>query len=105
MNIDEFKESGILVSVLHENWEKLGFTPLYLFKLLELGWTYDEVCFVLGNTIGKDFAEINISTWIERLKAQGVKVYDEDPFIQLLDRLMFVYLETHEMPNTPKYII
>ncbi len=95
MELDEAVENGIFLSVVHENWEKLGMTPIYLFKLLEYGWTYEEIVFVLGHTIGSDFAEVKVTTWIDRLIKAGVKVPDNDPFIQLLDKLMYVYLDVH----------
>lgn len=95
MELNEIVENGVFLSVLREKWETLGFTPLYLFKLLERGWDYDEICFVLANTVGKDFAEVKTCVWLERLKDQGVEIRDNEPVIQLLDRLMFVYLELH----------
>ena len=95
MELYEIVDNGIFLSVLREKWDKIGFTPLYLFKLLERGWTYQEICFVLGHTIGKDFTEIKVSNWMERLQNNGVIIEDEEPFIQLLDRLMFCYLQEH----------
>jgi hypothetical protein len=95
MELDELMKTGIFLSVLKENWEKLGLTPLFLCKLLEHYWTYEEICFVLGHTVGPDFSEIKVGEWIDRLIAQGVKINDNAPFMELLDKLMYVYLDVH----------
>ena len=82
----------VITAFLHENWEQKGLSPLFLYLLLKKGWEQTEIDHVLSNVIGKDYADIKVGVWAERLEKQGVIVPPEEPFIELMDRVMFGYI-------------
>ena len=75
-----------------EKWSTLGYTPIFLFRLMEHGWTYEEIDLVLSSVIGPDYSAIKSGVWIDRLEAQGVEFPDDVPVIEILDRIMLLCL-------------
>ena len=96
MGLDMF---DIVFGFTQDHWSKLGYTPIFLLRLIEHGWTYDEVNHVLNSVIGPDYNAIKASVWLDRLEEQGVELLDEVPVIEILDRIMVVYL--HQNGSVP----
>lgn len=81
-----------------ENWDSLGMTPVFLFRLLERGFTQEEIDYALTEAIGKDYAEIKVSIWIDRLEAKGVIIPDEvPPLIDILYQVVFTLVHQRDM--------
>ena len=95
--MNEYGVFEIMLGYTMENWKKLGYTPIFIYRLLEHGWTYEEIEHVLTGTVGGDYKEINSSEWIRRLEEQGVEFPDSTPVIEILDRIMLVYLNQNKM--------
>ena len=86
----------IVIGYTKEHWGVLGYTPIILYRLVEHGWTFKEVNFVLKKVIGKDYANVNVSTWIDRLEDQGVEFPERISVVEILDRIILVYLNEVE---------
>jgi hypothetical protein len=98
----------VIIGFTGENWDKLGMCPIFLARLMEMGWSQEEISKLLGEIIGPDFSEVNCTTWINRLEFdKGIECSDykdEPPFRILLDRIMFCYLQTGKLFKGDFYI-
>jgi hypothetical protein len=75
-----------------EYWELLGYTPIILYRLMEHGWSYEELDMVLTKVIGPDYNNIKTTEWITRLEKQGVKIpkdSEDISFVEFMDRIIF----------------
>ena len=89
------------------HWKNLGLNPVFIFRLLELGWTPEDIDNVFSRVIGPDYAEVNVTTWIDRLEAMGIECsdrLDEPPFKLVLDKIIFVFLTTGKVMTGDFYI-
>ena len=83
---------NVVFAFTQEQWDKLGYAPIFLFRLVEHGWSYEEINHVLTIVIGPDYNAIKASVWLDRLEEQGVEFPDGIPVMEILDRIMVVYL-------------
>lgn len=72
-----------------ENWEELGLTPVFLKLLVEsLGWWAELVEECFESLVGKDYADIEMTEWIERLTQKGYEFPDGKPVIKILNDIL-----------------
>jgi hypothetical protein len=84
----------VMIGFIGANWERLGYCPVFLARLMEMGWSPSDIRAFMTKIIGPDFAEVNATEWINRLEEKGIEcsdAKDEPPFRVVLDRLLFVY--------------
>lgn len=72
------------------SWETLGYTPIILFRLIDRGWSYEEIDGSMRILVGDDYASIKASIWIERLEEKGIVLPEDISLVEILDRLIFV---------------
>jgi hypothetical protein len=80
-----------------EHWQCTGMAPVLLYRLLERGWSFQEIDKVMTFVIGEDYARVNVTEWLDRLEAKGTEFpMNEDgsdtiPVVEVLDRIMFSF--------------
>jgi hypothetical protein len=94
-----------------ENWDTLGYTPIITFRLLERGWSNEDLNRALTCLIGADWMNIDCSKWQERMtqchdmgglfeSPEWIIYHDGEgnidvvkqfpiPFVEIMDRLVF----------------
>lgn len=86
---------------VREHWEVLGLTPVFLNLLISKGWWEELVdeCFAL--LVGKDYADIKITEWIERLKEKGYEFPAGKPVFIVLNEILIETWggETDDLPR------
>lgn len=89
---------------VREHWEALGLTPVFLNLLVRKGWWEELVdeCFAL--LVGKDYADIKITEWIERLRDKGYEFPSGKPVFAVLNEIL---IETWggEADDLPRHVI
>jgi hypothetical protein len=89
---------------LGETWNTLGLNPVYIYRLCERGYLHCEIEHAMKKIVGDDWKEINASTWIDRMEADGIPsimyslLYDSPPLIDILDEEISLVL-TEDYPE------
>ena len=91
MELDSKQAFAIVMGLTMEGWGQRGMCPIVLYRLLRRGWSHEQVHSALSEAIGADYAEVSCTEWIDRLEKVGVEFPDEEPFINILDKLIFLY--------------
>lgn len=74
---------------VRENWQMLGLTPVFLNLLVEhKGWWAELVDGCFSELVGKDYADIKITEWIERLKGHGFEFPIGKPVLEVLHEVL-----------------
>jgi hypothetical protein len=74
---------------VRENWEELGLTPVFLNLLVaHKGWWEELVDDCFRELVGKDYADIKITEWIERLKDKGYDFPRGKPVFSVLNEIL-----------------
>lgn len=91
------QQLDIVFGYFVSHWKKLGYTPIFILRLLERGWDASELREALIVLIGEDFTEIKMSEWIARLEEKGVEfpgeIGNEPPLLDILDSLVFGWVQ------------
>lgn len=90
----------MVLSFTGDNWGQLGLVPVILWRLLyDRDFEYEEIDCALKELIGPDYAQVNVSTWIDRMIDKGNEEmkhsleFDEPPVIDVMDHAIAAYLE------------
>jgi hypothetical protein len=72
-------------------WNKLGYNPILVFRLLERGFTGAQINEGMTKLIGKDWSDQKAGVWIDRMIDGGSELmkqsllFDKPPVIDVLE--------------------